>query len=289
MMTESLQKGLQMGAKDGNREMSQDGHDITAASEMPSGGWGIRGWLSAIYRRIHDVNVIGREPWDKLGFNAAATVDEIISPQGGDYVFPDVEQQMHVIGGTEDTAGGTGIRTLTIYYLDGLYAEKSVDVILTGTTAAVTLVSDIFRVQSVRAKTVGSGGAADGNISIENAAETITYGYIEQGYNRQRQLAWTVPAGKILYIDEMNASAINTAANKYCIIEVKATYDDKAGIALPPGVYMVYSEIGLASNAIPMSSFRPLVFVTGTDLLATATGNSTATVTVGLRGWLEKA
>uniref|UniRef100_A0A6M3LIQ6 Uncharacterized protein n=1 Tax=viral metagenome TaxID=1070528 RepID=A0A6M3LIQ6_9ZZZZ len=30
------------------REMAQDGADITAAV-MPSGGWGIRGWLSAIY------------------------------------------------------------------------------------------------------------------------------------------------------------------------------------------------------------------------------------------------
>jgi len=40
-----------MGDTDGNREMAQDGKDITAAV-MPSGGWGIRGWLSAIFKQL---------------------------------------------------------------------------------------------------------------------------------------------------------------------------------------------------------------------------------------------
>ena len=31
------------------REMSQDGADIFSPIEVPSGGWGIRGWLSALY------------------------------------------------------------------------------------------------------------------------------------------------------------------------------------------------------------------------------------------------
>ena len=31
------------------REMSQDGADITTPIAMPAGGWGIRGWLSALY------------------------------------------------------------------------------------------------------------------------------------------------------------------------------------------------------------------------------------------------
>ena len=38
-----------MGDTDGNREMSQDGKDITAPTAMPAGGWGIRGWLSAAF------------------------------------------------------------------------------------------------------------------------------------------------------------------------------------------------------------------------------------------------
>jgi len=34
------------------REMSQDGADITTPTAMPTGGWGIRGWLSALYTAL---------------------------------------------------------------------------------------------------------------------------------------------------------------------------------------------------------------------------------------------
>jgi hypothetical protein len=36
------------------REMSQDGADITDPASMPAGGWGIRGWLSALYTAFQD-------------------------------------------------------------------------------------------------------------------------------------------------------------------------------------------------------------------------------------------
>jgi len=40
-----------MGDTDGNREMAQDGKDITGSTATLTalGGWGIRGWLSALY------------------------------------------------------------------------------------------------------------------------------------------------------------------------------------------------------------------------------------------------
>jgi len=237
---------------------------------------------------IAEKNVAGHEIWAKLGFNSAVTTSNIISPQGGVYVFPVAEQHMHIIGGAEDKADGTGIQELTIYYLDDTYAQKSVDVVPTGAAAAETSVSDIFRIQHIRAKTVGTGGVAAGNISIKNHAETITYGFIEQGHTRQRQAVWTVPAGKNLYIVLFNTSAINTAANKYCTITLMATYDDKADIALSAGLFfMTYSEISLENTPMAICFNVPLRFVAGTDLIVVGTGNGTATVSVGLRGWLE--
>ena len=43
-----------MGDTDGNREMSQDGKDITGSTATLTtlGGWGIRGWLSALHATI---------------------------------------------------------------------------------------------------------------------------------------------------------------------------------------------------------------------------------------------
>jgi len=37
------------GTKETFRQMSQDGADISSPEAMPTGGWGIRGWLSAIW------------------------------------------------------------------------------------------------------------------------------------------------------------------------------------------------------------------------------------------------
>jgi len=36
-----------------SRHGAQDGADITSPATMPAGGWGIRGWLSAIYTNPH--------------------------------------------------------------------------------------------------------------------------------------------------------------------------------------------------------------------------------------------
>jgi len=40
------------GTKETFRQMSQDGADISSPAALPTGGWGIRGWLSAIYTRM---------------------------------------------------------------------------------------------------------------------------------------------------------------------------------------------------------------------------------------------
>jgi len=34
------------------RQMAQDGADISSPQTMPDGGWGVRGWLSAIYKKM---------------------------------------------------------------------------------------------------------------------------------------------------------------------------------------------------------------------------------------------
>ena len=42
------------GSTETTREMAQDGADITTPATMPSGGWGIRGWLSALFTAFKD-------------------------------------------------------------------------------------------------------------------------------------------------------------------------------------------------------------------------------------------
>jgi hypothetical protein len=237
---------------------------------------------------IAEGNVADHAIWSKMGYNAAVTAEEIISPQGGTYVFPTAEQHMHVIGGAQDNATGTGIQSLTIYYLNAAYEEKSVDVVPTGATAAETSVSDIFRIQHFRAKTVGGSTGAAGNISIKNHAETITYGYIALGNTRARQAVWTVPKGKTLYVTDFNRGAVHTAVNKRTIVTLRATYDDKAGVALTAGTFfMPYSETILENSTEDTCYELPLKFIQYTDLIVVGTSDGTATVSCTLGGWTE--
>lgn len=227
-------------------------------------------------------------PWSKIGFNAAVTTEEIISPQGAAYVFPTVAQEMHILGGAEDKVDGTGIRALTVYYLNASYQEKSVDIVPTATTGVSSVVTDIFRVQNIRAKTVGGIAGAAGAITLRNHAETVTYGHIAAGNTRQRQLVWTVPANKTLYISQLNAMCVHTAANKRCIVTLRANYDDKADSVLTPGLFfMPFAELILENSAVAITFDEPLRFPEKTDIIIVGASDGTATVSCAARGYLE--
>jgi hypothetical protein len=231
--------------------------------------------------------------WSKIGYNASVNgVAEIVSPQGGAYVFPTAAQHMHVKStAAGDTPAGAGIGTITIHYLDSNYVEKSTDVILNGNVASVeTSVSDIFRIQNVRAKTPGTGVptyVASGDISIKDHGETITYGFIATGNTRQRQLVWTVPAGHSLFLHTYTVTTTPTVAAKTCIVTFKATYDDKSQLALTPGLFfMPCAELVLSEGAMTIDCPVPMKLPEKTDLIVTALSAGTHTVAAVTRGWL---
>jgi hypothetical protein len=91
--------------------------------------------------------VPGHSGWSKMGFNSdVQTAEEIISPQGGTYAFPTAKMQMAVSSSSvEDDpavagtgAAGTGLYSITIYYLDNDYIERSETVTLNGQTVDMT-------------------------------------------------------------------------------------------------------------------------------------------------------
>jgi len=92
-----------MGDIDGNREMAQDGKDITAAT-MPAGGWGIRGWLSAILKQLITYVVTISFPHDELHegsaystyfFNTTANADDARTVIA--FETPDVTKWGHIV------------------------------------------------------------------------------------------------------------------------------------------------------------------------------------------------
>lgn len=109
-----------------------------------------------------------------------------------------------VSSSANDTAAGTGARTVTISYLDGTYAAQSVTLSLNGTTP-VALPGTIMRVNSLRVATSGTfGGSNLGNISVRFAGGAgATYAYLRIGNGLARSSLYTVPAGQTFDIFSM--------------------------------------------------------------------------------------
>ena len=245
---------------------------------------------------IAEGNVANHWAWSKIGFNSdVQTAEEIISPQGGTYAFPTAKMQMTVISSNDQDdpavtgtgVAGTGVYSVTIYYLDNDYIEMYETVTLNGQTTVDTKATDILRIQNVRVTSAGTGLKAAGNISVKGKLDTITYGYIALGNTRQRQFAWTVPAGRTLYIVQANVYCIHTAANKTATITLRASYDDKAGKRLTNGILMPYAEAILADTPIPVTYTVPKRLPEKVDVICVGKSTGTASIAIAMAGWTE--
>lgn len=116
---------------------------------------------------------------------------------------------------TQDNSGGQGIRTLRITYYDGNgLGPFTEDVTTNGTTAAATAATDIRFVEKVEALTVGSNGAAVGNVDITantNGTGTVL-ARINAGENVTRYAQHWVPSGTTMNITSIFMGSRATAA-----------------------------------------------------------------------------
>jgi hypothetical protein len=109
----------------------------------------------------------------------------------------------------DDTAAGTGARTIQITGLLAGYIEDTETITLNGTTNVPTTKS-FLRVNDVEVLTAGSSGKNEGNITVSNNADTNILSYMVAGENIAEQLIYTVPAGKSFSIVNMEGSGAGT-------------------------------------------------------------------------------
>lgn len=242
---------------------------------------------------IAERNVANHNEFEQLGYNsdidAAATED--MWPSGGTYVFPPSAAGLELVGGAEDdpvkadTSVGTGIHAVTIYYLDASFVAKSTDVTLNGAGVVTTTPTDLYRIQSMRAKTVGTGGAAAGQIVLRGLTTGPTYSTIEIGQTRSRQAIWTVPIAKTLFITSITVGAIgaSTAGATFALL---AKYDHLSLVA--HDFWIPHAEIMAGMGGFYRPFEVPIRIPTGIDIKVkcTASANNTS-VSCGLRGWYE--
>lgn len=113
---------------------------------------------------------------------------------------PQSPVQMEVVSDSaNDTAAGTGARSIRVTYLDALLNERIADITMNGLTP-VPLPTTALRVNLAQVLTSGSfggtGGANAGNISIRlQGGLGATYSYMVAGVGNARSTLYTVPKG----------------------------------------------------------------------------------------------
>lgn len=244
-------------------------------------------------KEVAEGNIPGHVAFSKFGINLDVdNVEEDVWIVGAKYTFPAAAMQMELISSSAEDKGtaspGTGIRTLRLYYLDASYREKTEDITLNGATAVPTTATDIFRVNRLRALTAGSAGAAVGSIDIRHLNDTPIYGRIGAGYTHQRQLIYTVPLGKTVYVSRMRASVGHASGNRYGRFTLRSNWDDVA--AAKSSLFYLYAEDATQDGALDLKFDEPLQFPATSDIVVSVisdAANSDAICTASIRGWTE--
>jgi hypothetical protein len=151
-----------------------------------------------------------------FGFNGDVDTTQVtVWPLPSLITFPAAALQMTVSStNANDTAAGTGARTVVVQGVDANYNEVTETVALNGQTA-VTMSASLLRVNYAYVATAGSGNSAAGDIYIGTGTVTAgvpatTYDIIKFDYNVTTTGSYTVPAGYTAYVSQGLFSAGQT-------------------------------------------------------------------------------
>lgn len=244
------------------------------------------------YVDIAEGNVSGHTPWKKTGFNDDVDIgSENLWTVGGLYVYPTSAMQMEVVSSSgDDASGGTGIKTVELTYLTSDFTEGSEIITLNGTSTVTTVATNIYRVNNFRAKTVGTGGKAAGNIDVRHRSGSPIYSRISTNMTRARNSAYTVPKDKKLYVTNITFSVGGILKNEAYTVRftTQAKYDNVSGENLD--FFMPYSEVLLEDMPFTKEISIPTGIPAGVDINVLATAYTANCMCISiLRGWLEDA
>lgn len=130
-----------------------------------------------------------------------ATAPEDLCDGGGVYTgFPvtgSAETLEVFSSDANDTAAGTGARTLRLFGLDANYVQITEDVTLNGVTP-VTTTQTFWRMHRAQVLTAGSGGFNAGTITVRHSTTTANvFCVVPIGYSRSQMGGYTVPANHV--------------------------------------------------------------------------------------------
>ena len=181
------------------------------------------------------------------------------------YVYPTSATAMKVSSSSaNDTAAGTGARTIRVEGLNANYNEISEVVTLNGHTAVLT--TNIFiRVFRSFVVTAGSTNTAAGTIYVGDGVVTAgvpatIYAEIPFGENQTLMAMWTVPNGYTLFLSRTSFSAASNNAAQYVLGKLMARPFG--------GVFRNVADVTANSNSIQYDFEVPIVIREKSDIEA---------------------
>jgi hypothetical protein len=187
-----------------------------------------------------------------------------------------------------DKSAYTGAQAVKIEYLTSAYAQKSEIVILNGTTAVDTVNTDLFRVNSFRVIATGTDNKPTGNLTLRGDGASGNYSYITAGFTRARNVIYTVPANKTLYVTNFSAGWGLSAAIKdeYARIYTRVNREPSTGFNTG-SLFYPCTEVIIKGNMANIELLTPTRIPEKSDIKVSALATASGSAVVVLRGWLE--
>lgn len=211
--------------------------------------------------------------------SVGTTFSTIWNGGGTLYAYPAAATVLKISSSdANDTAAGTGARTVLVNGLDANYNEISETVTLSGQTA-VNTVNSYLRFHYMEVATAGSGGTAAGTLYAGTGVVTAgvpatVYGQITVGYNASTSAMWTVPAGYTAYLTSCTWTSGNTTAN---IVVTGGIFSRALG-----GVFTLESSCKMiAGNNFDRHFDTALAFAEKTDIEMRAASSTAGSAVTG--------
>jgi hypothetical protein len=157
----------------------------------------------------------GHSAFCQFGINGAVGQTlETVWVGGGTYSFPTSATTTTISSSSaDDTAAGTGARTVRVEGLDAAYALVSETASMNGQTG-VTLTNQYLRVNRITVLTAGSGGTSGGSIYVGTGTVTtgvpaVILNRTGSSSNESESAFYTVPDGYSAYITRWTMSSAN--------------------------------------------------------------------------------
>lgn len=157
-----------------------------------------------------------------------------------------------------DTAAGTGLRTVIVNYLDASHTSKTVTLSMNGSTD-VLLPEPSIAINALIRSTVGTfRGSNIGNVSCWDAGGLgKTYAYMVAGEGLARSTLFTVPAGFTLAITSLFAAIDSTDTTdrfgrvSLAVQNASGAYLKGLEVPISSAVPYLHSAAGMLVNMVP--------------------------------------